>query len=98
MVAWPLMREASRLLRGQQWCPRFIVERTKSAQSQIVLEAILRLGESMSLMVSVAKVPTRANSADAPFRGEVTHLDGDVRSPDAAVCDGISPLASATLT
>ena len=51
----------------------------------------------MSLMVSVAKVPTRANSADAPFRGEVTHLDGDVRSPDAAVCDGISPLASAKL-
>ena len=45
--------------------------RTKSEQCQIVLEAILRLEESMSLMAWCARVPTCADPGDAPSRGEL---------------------------
>ena len=53
--------------------------------------------ESMSLMALFARVPTCANPADAPSRGEVAHLDGVVRLPDDVVCDCASRLMTAML-
>ena len=59
--------------------------RAKIDQSRIVLEAILHLEESMSLMSWSARMPTCADPADAPSRGEVARLNGDQRLLETTV-------------
>ena len=43
------------------------------------------------------RMPTRANPADSPSRGEAAHLNGDQRLLETTVCECTSRLMSAML-